>query len=162
MSDVRLVDLYTALPYDLPVDWQPDDDRLDRLASLLKPSTSIGLSTDEQWRMRTRLASSRYFLLRNVWNWSSGARGRTGVVETYFTLGGIERPFNGIDRIYATLTDGLALDGDVAKRLIESAWKLGAIEPITPARARSLALRILAKTGVDLFPSFWRKNGSMP
>ena len=154
MTDVHTVDVFTARPQDLPPEWEPEDrDQLAELRERLRPDPRFGLTSPAQWRLRTHLAGDRWFLLKNVWGWKSNGRGRSGAVEEYFTLGGVERPFNGLDSIYGLFRDRLTEEG--ASALFGDALKLGAIEPISPTRARRLSLRILAKTGVDLYPRLW-------
>lgn len=157
-TDVRTIDLYAPAMPDLPPEWDPGDETLDALREQIRPDPRTGLETPAHWRAREQLAGDRWFLLRNIWNWRSGGLGRSGAQEPYFTYGGIERPFNGLDDIYGVIQAQLPDDEQLAAGLMRDFWRLGAIEPIEPARARWLALRILGKTGRNLYPQLLNRG----
>jgi hypothetical protein len=152
-TDIRTVELYAPRLADLPQAWEPaDDEALPRLAEALRPDPATGLASPAQWASRQRLAAGRWFLLRNTHHWRSGRSGRSGAVEPYFTYAGIERPFSGIDDIHHLIREHLHIGEETARAMVGNWLKLGAIEPIEPERARWYALRILAKTGRNLYP----------
>lgn len=99
-------------------------------------------------------SGERFFLLRNTWRKPSKGSGR---VETYYTLGKIERPFCGLDAILSYVRRRVGNDADAVTEVLE-ALALGEIEPITRARARILYSNIHLKTGINLMPESMRKE----
>lgn len=102
--------------------------------------------TPEQKKELDRLASGRWFLLRNDGpHLSRCACGRCGGTHAYFTLACVERPFHGLQEIVGLM------DQVIGQDRVFDAIRVGSIEPITRAKAKQLADRIRAK-GESLAP----------
>lgn len=117
---------------------------LDPAALLPDPVTR--LHTRAQMDAREALARRRWFIVRNV----TQARSRgTGRVETYFTVEGLECPYRYPASISAMIRQRIDPDATSLQQ-VEAVFghmlAIGAIEPITRARAETLALAIYAKT----------------
>lgn len=101
---------------------------------------SRGIITPDQDRELRRIASSRWFLLRNDGPHGEKARcGRCKRYHEYITLACIERPFHGMEEIVGLIRQ---IEG---RDLVFSAVRLGTIEPITRKKALRLRDRITAK-----------------
>lgn len=117
-----------------------DDKRLRRM----------GFAPTWERELRDVAAGRRFFLLRNIWHWGAPATGRT---ETYFTYGGIERPFCGLDEIYGLFEQRMQ-ESMAAGGMVVDACLLGAIEPISQRRALTLYRAIRFRTQTDLRPTW--------
>lgn len=117
---------------DLPPEWA---ELPAELIDALTPKN--GLYTPAQMRQLTALAKGRWFLLRN--DGPSGERWpckRCGRLHSFFTLGCVARPFNGLQSIVGLIRQR---DGpDVAW----SSVALGSIVPIPADKARDLLAEI--------------------
>lgn len=99
-----------------------------------------GVLTKEQRAQIDTIVAGRWFLIRNDGPTLERARcGRCGNLHKYLTLACIERPFHGLDEIYALIEQIEGRDQNAY------AIRLGSIEPITRQKAKLLADRIRAR-----------------
>ncbi len=118
-----------------PAEWEVPDERNLRL--MTQKDKHTGLLTKAAYRARIQWArENRWLLVRNVHQ--HGESGKLHAGE-YLTLAGVERPFRGTDPLLfviqkATGSNSQRLNLEVFERLFE----LGAIEPITNAKAAEL------------------------
>lgn len=109
---------------------------------------ALGVLPPWETEYATMREGQRYFLLRNTWRRKSRGTGR---VETYYTLGGTERPFCGLDGIYELIRERVGNEADAVTEVFQ-ALELGEIEPISRERAVGLYDRIYLATGYDIRP----------
>lgn len=130
-----------------PSEWPEIDPEL---VESLRPDPVYGFLTRRQLRLRQDIAASRWFLLSN---WMRFRSRETGRIEENFTLGGVERPFNGLNAIHAFIQQAIGADAtlsDVVDAVLGDLIALGAVKPITPERAAQLRFDIFLKTGYDV------------
>lgn len=118
-------DLYQPVLADAPSEWgavAPE------VLEALRPTR--GYYTLRQDAMLKRIAAGRFFLLQNRGPKGQAWRcGRCKGIHDYFTLHCIERPYNGVTHAIGHLEQRIGRD------FVLDAVELGAIQPISQARA---------------------------
>lgn len=134
------LDLSLMLLPDNPSEWR--EVRLDE-ALAANERDEYGLLTPAAQKLRREIMESRWYLVRNHFNWKS----RNGRIEQYFTTAGIERPYQGLWAVYAAYND-IVQDDELTATITMEAHRIGAHEPISVAKAQQLYDRIRHKLGL--------------
>lgn len=138
------LDLSQLLLPDNPSEWREVDVET---ALAANERNEFGLLTRKAVEIRREIMESRWYLVRNLFNWKS----RNGRVERYFTTAGIERPYQGLWAVYAAYQN-IVQDDELAYTITLNAHRIGAHEPITIEKAQQLYDRIRYKLGLRGLP----------
>lgn len=125
---------------DQPSDWP---ELSPEVLAIARERDHNGLLTARAQRMRAVIEDTRWYLVKNVHGWKSG---RSGRVEPYFTVAGIEKPCRGPWGVFATFQQ-ITQDDDLARSLTMEAHRIGQLEPISLSHAQRLYDRIRARVG---------------
>lgn len=132
MGTAALLDVRSPVLDDLPSEWNAVDEETLRFLRLRG-----GVYTPEQAAIFDRIARARWFLLRNTGPGGCAWRcKRCKGIHAHFTLHCVERPFNGLTHALGVMAER------VGPELVYSSVALGAIDPITRAKAKGLYERL--------------------
>lgn len=151
MTDIDSATLLLPVIPESPKEWEVKDEALIEQASEEHPTIPDTI-TDRAWAARVELASRRWFLVRNEVGNEPARSQETGRKETYFQTLGVDRPWHGLNDLYAWLRQELDpqhlnpfIERDVVELVGE--WvALGRVEAISEEQAYELSMEIYLKS----------------